>query len=319
MVSRQRVAPLYWRSRTHTHTQHTHRPEFTAAQETQEGLQGAAWAWALVLNVTGGVINPKKSRWTYAGYKWTNENWAYEKQPDLLVETPLPDGSPATISQAEVSMAEKALGVWSTVNGDDKRHLLNNITGRFMKWTSKMTNGHLPAWLSWIAYKFKLWPGIRYGLATLAMPLSLAQATLQKENFCILPFMGINWNMKREWQTLHRAFGGIGLFDLAVEHTIGMINNFIQHYGAGTTVAMKFSASLEALQLELGCIGNPLDKDYEKSNCLAMNSWVKSFWECLHYYRFHVRLDYTTLPLPRQHDITLVGMFWQAGYRDHSL
>jgi hypothetical protein len=216
-------------------------------------------------------------------------------------------------------MAEKAVGVWSTVDGDDKEHLLNNTTDRFMKWTSKMTNGHLPAQLSWIAYKFKLWPGIRYGLATLAMPLSLAQATLQKENFCILPFMGINRNMKREWRTLHQAFGGIGFLDLAVEHTIGMINIFIQHYGAGTTVAMKLLALLEALQLELGCIGNPLDEDYEKYNCLAMNSWVKSFWERLHYYRFHVRLDYTTLPLPRQHDITLVGMFWQAGYRDHSL
>jgi hypothetical protein len=82
---------------------------------------------------------------------------------------------------------------------------------------------------------------------------------------------------------------------------------------------MKLSALLEALQLELGCVGNQVDKDYEKYNCLATNSWVKSFWECLHYYRFHVRLDYTTLLLPRQHDITLVGMFWQAGYRDHSL
>ncbi len=97
-----------------------------------------------------------------------------------------------------MSTAEKALVVWSTVDGDDTGHLLNNITGRFMKWTSKMTNGHLPARLSWITYKFKLWPGIRYGLATLAMPLSLAQVTLQKENFRILPFMGINWDVKQE-------------------------------------------------------------------------------------------------------------------------
>ncbi len=101
-----------------------------------------------MLNATGGAINPKKSCWIYAGYKWTDGNWAYEKQPDLLMEIPLPDGSPATISQAEVSTAEKALRVWSTVDGDDTGHLLNNITGRFMKWTSKMTNGHLPAWLS---------------------------------------------------------------------------------------------------------------------------------------------------------------------------
>jgi hypothetical protein len=161
-----------------------------------------------------------------------------------------------------------------------------------------MTNGHLPARLGWIAYKFKLLPGIGYGLSTLATPLSTAQDTLRKENFCILPFLGINRNVKREWRTLHQAFGGIRLFDLAVEHTIGMINIFIQHYGAGTTVAMKYSASLEALQLEIGCTGNPLEEDYTKYNCLATDSWVKSFWERLYYYRFHVHLDYANLPLP---------------------
>jgi hypothetical protein len=278
-----------------------------------------AWAWASGLNATGSAINPKKSRWIYAGYEWMNGNWAYAKQPILPMKIPLPDGSPATISQAEVSTAEKTLGVWSTVDGNDTEHLSKNVTGRFMKWTSKMTNEHLPARLGWIAYKFKLWPGIRYGLATLATPLSTAQTTLQKENFRILPFMGINQNVKREWRTLHRAFGGIGLFNLAVEHTIRMINIFIQHYGAGTTVAMKYSALLEVLQLKIGCIGNPLDKDYEKYNSLATNSWVKSFWECLHYYQFHIHLDYTTLLLPRQSNATLVGMFWQAGYRTHRL
>ncbi len=69
-----------------------------------------------------------------------------------------------------MSTAEKALGVWLTVDGDDMEHLLKNVTGTFMKWASKMTNGHLPAHLGWIASKFKLWPGIRYGLSTLATP-----------------------------------------------------------------------------------------------------------------------------------------------------
>jgi hypothetical protein len=72
------------------------------------------------------------------------------------MEIPLPDGLSATISQAEVSMAEKALGVWSTVDGNDSEHISKNVTGRFEKWASKMINGHLPARLGWIAYKFKL-------------------------------------------------------------------------------------------------------------------------------------------------------------------
>ncbi len=64
------------------------------------------------------------------------------------------------------------------MDGNDSMHISQNITGRVQKWTSKMINGHLPAHLGWIAYKFKLLPGIRYGLSTLAMPLKTAQSTL---------------------------------------------------------------------------------------------------------------------------------------------
>jgi hypothetical protein len=133
------------------------RPEFTTEKQTQEGLRDATWAWALGLNATQGTINPEKSRWIHAGYKWTNGSWAYDPQPDLTMDIPLPDGSSTTISQEEVSTAEKSLGVWSNVDGNDAKHISKNITGRFISWTSKMTNRHLPAHLGWIAYKFILW------------------------------------------------------------------------------------------------------------------------------------------------------------------
>ncbi len=85
------------------------RPKFTTERKIQEGLCDTTWAWASGLNATGGTINPEKSRWIYPGYKWTNGCWAYAPQPDLMMEIPLPDGSPATISQGEVSTAEKLL------------------------------------------------------------------------------------------------------------------------------------------------------------------------------------------------------------------
>jgi hypothetical protein len=86
----------------------------------------------------------------------------------------------------------------------------------------------------------------------------------------------VNRNVKWEWRSLHRTFGGIGLHSLPVEHAITMINMLIQHYGAETMLAKKYLASIEALQLEIGCIGNPLGKDYDKFYVLATHSWVKS-------------------------------------------
>ncbi len=113
---------------------------------------------------------------------------------------------------------------------------------------------------------------------------------------------------------IHRAFGGIGLFSFAIEHIISMINMFIQHYRAGTMLARKFTALLEALQLELGWAGNPLWENFDEKDLLATECWMKSFQECLHYYRFE-SLIYPSLVMPHQQDCLLVEMFLEAGYK----
>jgi hypothetical protein len=94
-----------------------------------------------------------------------------------------------------------------------------------------------------------------------------------------------------------------------------MINMFIQHYGAGTMLAKKFTVLLEALQLELGCAGNPLRENFNKKDLLATECWMKSFWERLHHYRFKICLIYPLLAMPRQHDHLLVDiqLMWLSG------
>jgi hypothetical protein len=192
---------------------------------------------------------------------------------------PLPDGTRAPISHGQVTTADKSLGVWSAIDGDNSKHIEETVTGKTTNWINRMQNAHLPARMGWIAYKFKLWAGIRYGIATLAIPLDVARSILCTKNFHCLSFLGVNQNVKRELRTIHRTFGGIGLFNFPVEQTIGMINMLVQYYGAGTTLAKKMTASIEALQLEIGCIGNPFVKNYEELHLLATLGWAKSLWE----------------------------------------
>ncbi len=199
---------------------------------------------------------------------------------------PLPDGTQAPISHGQVTTAEKSLGVWSAIDGNNSKHIKEKVTGTTTNWINRMQNAHLPARMGWIAYRFKLWVSIRYGIATLAIPLAKARRILCTKNFLCLSFLGVNRNVKREWRTMHRTFGGIGLFSFPVKQTIGMINMLIQHYGAGTTLAKKMSASIEALRLEIGCIGSPFVKNYEELQLLATLGWTNSLWEQLHYYSF---------------------------------
>ncbi len=182
-----------------------------------------------------------------------------------------------------------------------------------------MRNAHLPARMGWIAYRFKLWASICYGIATLAIPLDVACSILCTKNFHCFSFLGVNQNVKREWRTIHRTFCGIRLFSFPVEQTIGMIDMLVQHYGASTTLAKKMTASIEALQLEIGCIGHSFVENYEELHLLATPSWAKSLWEQLHCYRFCIHLDYSDTPLPRKGDALLVHIFQDAGYRNQQL
>ncbi len=71
----------------------------------------------------------------------------------------------------------------------------------------------------------------------------------------------------------------------------------------------KMHASLEALQLEVGCCGNPLNKEYGKQGCLATECWVKAVWERVWTYKLAVHLDYVTLAAPQENDQDLVDVF----------
>ena len=73
----------------------------------------------------------------------------------------------------------------------------------------------------------------------------------------MLPYLGINRNIKAGWRHLHTTFGGIGLRKLLSEVIISRLNLFLQHYDTPSTLGQKLNISLQAMQLEAGS-GLPL-------------------------------------------------------------
>ena len=52
---------------------------------------------------------------------------------------------------------------------------LKAIKDKMKQWVLRMNNGHLPASWAWVAYKFQLWPSIRYELGTMTNDLGEAE------------------------------------------------------------------------------------------------------------------------------------------------
>jgi hypothetical protein len=178
---------------------------------------------------------------------------------------PLPDGPRAPISHGDVSTMEKLLGIWSSLNGKNSKHIEENVVGKTNQWINKMRNAHLPVHLGWLAYRFKLWVGIRYGIATYSVPLAVAQRLLCIEDSHCFSFLGNNRNVKKGMEDDAQSFWRHQLVQLC-GGTDDWHDQYVhsQHYVAGTTLAKKLSASLEAHQLKIGCIGNPLEGNFDE-------------------------------------------------------
>jgi hypothetical protein len=232
------------------------------------------YKWLRLLIATGQSLNPDKCYWYLISHVCNEGVWEYDRNASSYkLSIPLPDGSREEIIQLPVSEWKKMLGVWSSPDGLDAKHLQEVVVGKTRTWVNCLRNANLPSHLAWKAYRFQLVPAIRYGISTLANRSKEIEDILHSLEFEMLSCLGVNRHIKTEWQRLAQEFGGIGLFNLSIEQFIGWVEMVLQHYGTGSTISKKMQASLEAVQLEIGCRENPRHECYDTLSILATETW----------------------------------------------
>ena len=270
--------------------------------------QACVSMWSRLLNATGGAIKGPKSFWYLIDYECHRGKWEYKHFDDTLHTLFLEDhaGKRTKLERKEPDEAVKTLGVYHSPTGDHSYHLLQ-LGNRASEWLNKIRNGHLPSSYALMSYYQQLWPGLRYGLGTLSNRLSAAEECLGKFDYQLLPYIGVNRNIKREWRTLHHAFGGLGLLSLPIEQFICRTTLLLQHYNTSSIIGNKLTCSMHLLQLQLGTNVNPLLLSFKKFGHLAPTCWLHSYWESLHKFPIALHLAYTTIPPPRLHDDTIMS------------
>ncbi len=95
----------------------------------------------------------------------------------------------------------------------------------------------------------------------------------------------------------------------------------LQHYHTGTTLSDKIMAWIEALQLEIGSRGNPLNvnEDFLERGLLATDCWVKTVWEQACFHKFCLDLGYVTCQFPRELDQEIVDIFLASNVKGKDL
>ncbi len=265
--------------------------------------------WSRLLNATGGALKPEKCWWYLLDYTCEDGQWMYTNAipRDLFITNP--DGTKSAIKQEEATVSKKTLGIYDSPAGGNNDHL-DYIKGKATTWVNRMTNGHLPSHMAWVAYKHQLWPGLRYGLGTMTNNIPPAKKLLDNVDHKTLNVLGILHNVTKGLRKIHTTFGGFGLFDLPTEQLISRVNMFFQHYHVSMNLSKKLDALLGYLQLQIRTPNNPFLLDYARWGNLAPLSWVKMLWKSLQHFEITLYMQFPTIPPPREGDQVIMNIIF---------
>ena len=155
-----------------------------------------------------------------------------------------------------------------------------------------------------MSYTYQLWMSIRYGIGALPADSDEINGFLQPQNRdTMLPYLGVNRNIRTGWRCLHRSFLGIGLFNFEIELLIQRVNMFIQHFDSPYDLGITLRTTLELVQLEAGLTQCPLVCPFYPVGEYVTHCWVRSFWRALDKFGLKLHLDYPIINTPREREI----------------
>ena len=156
----------------------------------------------------------------------------------------------------------------------------------------------------------------QYGLSTLATSLKVTNQLIWGLEYTIRSFWGVNCNIKTGWGTLPRAFGGVGLLSLPIEHTTCSINMVIQHFGVLSILIIVVPTARGWHQIK-----SSLSLLYGTYKNLLTPCWLASLWDGCHTMTLR-----STWIIPqfhshvlRERDSLLVNIFQNTGFSGASL
>ncbi len=164
-------------------------------------------------------------------YTCEDGEWSYAEMTPRKLFVAIPDGTKSQINEEKVTVSKKTLGIHDAPAGGNEEHLkyIQQKTQKTLTWTDRMSNGHLPHHMAWIADRLQLWPGLRYGLGTMTNDIEEATSVNSMTDYRMLNILGVARTVTIGLRTLHTTFGGFGLLSVATEQLICRINMLLQH------------------------------------------------------------------------------------------
>lgn len=282
----------------------------TSDEELIEMVQEDGNDWGRLAQVSGGSLKPAKYSLYLLIYKYVRGRARLKSLRDLPnasatevrtndgklvpghVTVLQPDGSKVYTQTHGITEASKMLDLHFSPCGNSKEHM-EQIKAKGQDWVDGIRTRPLHRRDVWFSLEMKLYPAIPLGLVTVVLPPQKLENITQGLYFIILPLIGANRHITREWRLLPNTFQCLGIPDFVIIALAKKIH-FLRCTWDDAPGNMSRWA-YENFRVEVGLYGNPFGWDYGKVQHLATDgAWYKNAWELCDY--LDVRLEVSDKP-----------------------
>ena len=127
-------------------------------------------------------------------FRWKKDGtWKYEdneKDEELQLEIPRPDGSSVLIEHCGVNVAHKTLGVMTCPSGDSAA-AVTMMKEKAQDWIDRATSAKLARRSIWFLKERQFKPRVGFGIGVNTAPLSVLSECLMKQYHKLVPLGGI--------------------------------------------------------------------------------------------------------------------------------
>ena len=173
----------------------------------------------------------------------------------------------------------------------------------------------LPSRDAWFSFNLQLYPGIKWGLVNTMMAPEKMEKMVQDLYFSILPLLGVNRNITKEYRMLPERFGGLGLPDFVLTCFASKVHFMQCNWGFADAIGSLMTHAYEAFLIEVGLYGNIFSLNFKVLGILATDgTWFKHFWLLSWYLNIRVGLHkkYHLQPV-REGDMSIMTTFVDVG------
>ncbi len=193
------------------------------------------------------------------------------------------------ITLKDVDNAKKKLGVYCSPTGNFTTHV-DIIIQTGLLHASCLKGRPIPPRDARKSVDLAIILKILYGGVAVTHPLAQLLKAFHKIYYNLLPQLGINRNITREYRMLPRQYQGLGLPNPNIEILSAKLQLIQEHWDTTTTMGSMLMQAYQVFQMEVGLGGNIFHKLFKSLGHLATHGFFQNLWELLDLFGVSLRI-----------------------------